>query len=191
MFNTTSKNTEKLSEDLTKETQEGALDTQERVEDVYTDTVELEENYKPPGQLYIPEEAKQHFEAKGLDFHWIRIIEPGSNGDLDYKNIQQKETDGYQFVKRSEVPGLGNKVKSYFAEKLDESGHGLYVVGDLALAVVSKARKAQKRNYVDKLTHERSRSVIADLRKNSVMPSQERNEGWNISKGGREVDFEK
>jgi len=145
----------------------------------YTDA-DLDEPYKPVSQLHIPQEAVDHYARQGFDLHWVRIYQPNSHGTLDGKNIQQKENDRYQFIPRSEIPGLGKAMTSYFGNKLDTSSHGLYVVGDLALAKIPTVFKEKKKDFLAQRTRDRSEAVIHDLRKNNLLPNKERGEGWKI-----------
>jgi len=169
------------------------LDTAETLEaqDVYEDE-ELEEVYKPISQLHVPQEAKDAFRQKGYELHWIRINVPGS-GELDSKNIIMKEHDGYEPVRREEIPGLKKTMKSFFGEKLSDGAHGLYVIKDVALFKISHKRLEAKRRYVSDRTASRSKAIINDLRKNKVLPSTERGEGWKIEtnrpKSSRDTQF--
>lgn len=147
------------------ETIEETLETSE------TPRVELlDENYKPPNQLFVPERAKEKFLAEGYDLQWVRIIEPGTQGSLDIKNIQKKEADGYSFVLREDITDLDDQMSSFFKDKVD-THNGLYIVGDLALTKFPLVRKEQKRRYLDQRTKKRSEAIVNDLRKNAVMPN--------------------
>lgn len=153
----------------------------------------LDEPYTPPNQLHIPQEAKDHFEQQGYNVHWVRIYVPNTQGELDKTNIQTKENDQYTFIPRDEIKGLKKSMTSYFGEEIDKGSHGLYIVGDLALAKIHKKRVEAKTAYNRNRTESRSRAVIEDLRRNSALPSSDRNEGWKIEqvspKNGRDTRF--
>lgn len=160
------------------------------VEDLET----LDEPYRPVSQLHVPEEAKRRFAAEGYDVQWIRVIVPNSNGSLDSQNIIKKESDQYEFIPRSEIEGLGKAMTSYFGEEIDKGNHGLYIVGDLALAKVRFSRLKKKREYIDRRTQDKSRSIVDDLRRNKVLPSADREEGWSVETTrqpveGRDTEF--
>ena len=138
---------------------------------------ELPEQYKPVSQLTVPQKAVDHFKAQGYSLQWVRIKEPGAHGALDLKNIQKKEMEGYTFVPRSEIPGIRESMTSFFQDQMADSSHGLYVIGDLALAKFPLDKAKAKRKYNEARVRERSKAIIDDLRKNSVMPSREHGEG--------------
>lgn len=152
----------------------------------------LDEEYKAVNQLYVPEEARAKYAELGYDLHWIRIYVPNSQGQLDLKNIQKKESDLYDFVPRSEIPGLKKTMSSYFGDKITEGDHGLYIVGDLALAKFPFARRAAKRRFLDERIKSRSKALISDLRKNSLMPDSKSGEKFETIREqpkSREVEF--
>ena len=154
----------------------------------------LEEPYKPVNQLFIPDEARSLYESKGYDLQWVRVYVPDTQGQLDLKNIQKKEGDHYSFVPRSEVPGLQKAMIGYFGEQVSEGSHGLYIVGDLALAKFPLVRKEAKKRYNEQRTHSRSRAIVDDLRKNDLMPNKQAGEKFETvrqqPKGPRDnVDF--
>lgn len=139
---------------------------------------DLDESYRPVGTLYVPLEALNKFEMEGFELRWVRIHAAGTvSGELDTQNIQRKEAEGYEFVLRSEIPGLKKGMLGFFDDALNNKDHGLYVVGGMALAKISKGRVAKKRQYIAEITRERSRSIIRDLNKDSINPNQDLKEG--------------
>jgi hypothetical protein len=163
----------------TNEELETNLDQTETIQEEYAPEYE-DEDYKQVNQLNVPEEARDHFDGLGFDLQWVRIYDPDTQGKLDLKNIQVKENDQYTFVPRAEVPGLKKAMSSYFGEELDDGSHGLYVIGDLALAKFPKSRQLAKRKFLAQRTNSRSRAIVDDLRKNSLMPSSDRGEKIEI-----------
>jgi hypothetical protein len=153
----------------------------------------LDENYRSVAQTYIPEEAKKLYKEKGWELLWVRVYKPHSD-ELDSKHIQKNENDMITFVPRGEVPGLSDAMSKHFGEQLSDSSHGLYIVGDVALAKWPIARKKQREEFVNNRTRSRSQAVINDLRKNSVMPDSSREEGWSTvreqPKARTDVDVE-
>lgn len=167
-----------------------------KVDELTTTVAELEtldEPYRPVSQLHVPEVARKRLNAEGYDVQWIRVIVPNSNGALDSQNIIKKESDQYEFIPRSEIDGLSKAMTSYFGDEIDKSSHGLYIVGDLALAKVKFSHLERKRKYVDQRTQDKSKSIVDDLRRNKVLPASEREEGWKIEttqpNGGRNTEF--
>lgn len=154
---------------------------------------EMVEDYTPVNQLSIPDEARAAYSAKGYELHWVRVFSDTS-GTLDMRNIQKKEAAGYTFVKRSEIPGIQENMSSMFSSQMKDSTTELYIVGDLALAKISKERVRAKRKYIEEQTRARNRAIIDDLRKNRVMPDESRGEEFRISRSqpneaSRNVDF--
>jgi len=132
----------------------------------------LDEPYKPVHQLYIPDEARELYESKGFDLQWVRIYVPNTQGQIDKKNVQQKEGDQYTFVLRSEVPGLTKAMVGFFGQELADESSELYIVGDLALAKFPLARKASKKRYNEQRMQSRSKAIVHDLRKNDLSPDK-------------------
>jgi hypothetical protein len=145
------------------------LDDLETLEDATYEA--LPEEYKPVNQLNVPEEAKLKFAQLGFDLQWVRIYVPASNGQIDLRNVQVKEGDFYEFVRRDEIPGLKKAMTGYFGDQVTQNVNDLYVVGELALAKFPKQRQKQKRQYFDQITKARSQALISDLKRNSLMPS--------------------
>lgn len=190
MNDTTNETIEMKTESLEMKTEN--LDEMESVKEEVIPIL-LEENYKPPSQLFIPPNAIEKFAAQGFELQWARVYVPRTQGELDLNNISKKEADGFEFVTRDEIPGLKDKMSSYFGDKIDTHG-GLYIVGDQALVKIPYARVALKRKYIDKRTISRSKAVMADLRNNQAEPSRDRNEGIMVQQErpqSRDVDFGK
>lgn len=169
------------SKEKTNDELETTLDEIETLEDNYSEDM-LTEEYKPVNQLFIPEEAQKEYEAKGFDLQWVRIYVPNTQGQLDLKNIQKKEGDMYEFVPRSEIPGLKKAMTSFFGDEVTNNDHGLYVVGDLALAKFPLVRKEQKKRFLEKRTWSRNKAVIDDLRKNKLSPDSRHGEKFETTR---------
>ena len=132
---------------------------------------DLDEPYKEATHLYIPPKAAEHFAEQGYELRWVTIYSSPDRGALDVKNINKKEQSGYQFVKREEIPGLSGALTSFFGEKLTAGDHGLYVIGEMALAKISFARVDARRRHLEDKTKARNKAIIEDLRKNNVLPN--------------------
>ena len=170
---------------------DSTVDEMEFIEDSYAPD-ELLETYKPVNQLFVPEAAKEKFRAQGFDLQWVRIYQPNSNGQMDFKNIQKKENDMYQFVLKSEIPGIKKAMTGFFTDQLTDNINGLYIVGDLALAKFPLARKEAKKQYNENKTKARSKALIDDLKKNRLMPDVNAGEKFETTREqpkGREVSF--
>lgn len=173
---------------------ETTVDEVEAIEKNYAPT-DLEESYKPVSQLFIPEEAKQFYKERGFDLQWVRINVPNSQGQMDLKNIQKKEADRYEFVLRKDVPGLSQSMTGFFGDKISNGDHGLYIVGDVALAKFPLARKEAKRAFLRRRTEARSQAIIKDLKKNNLLPNKDADEKIEIfrdspkSNNSKKIDF--
>lgn len=140
----------------------------EEMEGILPDLVPstLDETYKPPSQLEIPQKAVRRFSREGYDLQWVRIYI--DNGSLDINNIRKKEADKYVFLTKEEVPEMtGSVLGNHFKEEV-EKHKDLIVVGDLALAKVPLAHIDAKRRHYESLTKDRNRAIISDLRNNDL-----------------------
>jgi hypothetical protein len=149
--------------------QDYSLDQTEKLE--RQEIENMPEVYKPVGMLHVPEETKEYFDMQGYDLRWVRIGASGTNGELDQKNIMRREAEGYIFIKREEVIGLGKSRKSHFEGEFETSGYGLYVIGGMALTKFPKHLAQSKRQHLDNITRSRSQAIIRDLKKDAVSPN--------------------
>jgi len=125
---------------------------------------DLDETYKPPGSLDIPQTAIDRFKRQGYDLQWVRVYV--NNGELDVNNIKRKEADKYTFLVKEDVPEMNTSLAGFFASEVDKH-KDLISVGDLVLAKVSLSHKAKKRAYLENETRNRSRALVDDLRKHN------------------------
>ncbi len=125
----------------------------------------LDETYKPPGLLDIPEAVVRRFKRKGFNLQWIRIYI--DNGELDVKNIRVKEADRFSFVTKEEVPEMVLEQTSFFGAEVQKH-KDLITVGDLALAKVPIQHVMMKRKRLEEMNKEKTRAVINDLKQNDL-----------------------
>jgi hypothetical protein len=152
---------------------------------------EIPEQFAPNRLLHVPEEARQLYKEKGWDLYWVRFKDPTDPTRLDEQNLIDMENLGYQFVKRSEIPGLKTTFTGIYGQQ-QQDAHDFYIVGQNVLAKIPHAIMEAGKEYKRKKTEARSKAVINDLRKNAAMPDASRNEGWNITREqpkGREVEL--
>lgn len=157
------------------------LDETESLDMGYVDE-ELEETYKPSSHLHVPQKAVDFYAEQGFELRWIRFFSSPDRGAYDVKNVSRKEAEGYTFVKRTDVPGLTDALTSFFGEKLAIADHGLYMIGEMALAKIPVAKVEAKQKYLENQTRSRNRAIIEDLRKNDVLPNKSRGEEFKTER---------
>ncbi len=143
---------------------------------------DLDESYRPASHLHVPKEAVEHYNEQGFDLRWVAIYSSPDRGSYNVKNITKKENEGYTFVKRDEIPGLSNALSSFFGEQLAAGDHGLYVIGEMALAKIPHSKIEARTRFLEDMTRAKSRAIIEDLRKNDVLPNKNRGEEFKTER---------
>ena len=81
--------------------------------------------YEKKNWLKIPEEVANRFKEKGLVLRWIRV---SLKGQYDDQNVQEKQFEGWDFVRPEDVPELSAGFQSQAASSLGN----LVIRGDVA-----------------------------------------------------------
>lgn len=132
---------------------------------IETEMPVLEENYAPGSVLNVPEKVRQKFAEEGYDLFWVRVYVDNA---LDGKHILQKEREGYSFVRSEEIGNaMSSSLSSFFGKELNKH-EGLVLIGDLALAKISKKLKERKTLEKEEKTRMRNKGIIRDMRENSI-----------------------
>jgi hypothetical protein len=63
----------------------------------------FDEEFTEPNWLSIPDSVVGRFADQGLTLRWIRIM---INGQDDYKNVGDRQNDGWTFVDPNDVPEM-------------------------------------------------------------------------------------
>tara|TARA_R100001510_G_scaffold51457_1_gene51290 strand:- start:38 stop:529 length:492 start_codon:yes stop_codon:yes gene_type:complete len=121
---------------------------------------QTEYTFEEPKLLDIPEEVVNRFANEGMSLGWLRLTIKGKD---DVSHIGRKMQEGWEFVKKEEVPEL-----EHSSVVRDEGKYtGAVCRGDVALGKIPtgriEARKAYYKNKSDSLMD----AVNSQLMKNN------------------------
>ena len=134
---------------------DGGRKTEERFDDESTE----------PNWLSIPDSVIDRFKDQGLVLRWVRIM---INGQDDYKNVGDRQNDGWSFVEPNDVPEMMAN-----SRVVDEGRfEGCVVRGDVALAKASAKRMQSRQEFYENRSRTMMDNVNAQLMRqsNSAMP---------------------
>ena len=112
--------------------------------------------YEKKNWLKIPEEVTNRFKEKGLVLRWIRV---SLKGQYDYQNVQEKQFEGWDFVRPEDVPELSAGFQSQAASSLGN----LFIRGDVALAANTIENNEGYRQHVDEFTQSQTDAINRQL----------------------------
>jgi len=125
----------------------------------------FDEEFTEPNWLSIPDSVVDRFKDEGMVLRWIRIT---VNGQDDYKNVGDRQNDGWTFVEPNDVPEM--MVNSRIVD--EGRFEGCVVRGDVALAKASAKRMQSRQEYYQNRSRTMMDNVNAQLmnQSNSAMP---------------------
>lgn len=125
----------------------------------------FDEEFTEPNWLSIPDSVIDRFKDEGMVLRWIRIT---VNGQDDYKNVGDRQNDGWTFVEPNDVPEM--MVNSRIVD--EGRFEGCVVRGDVALAKASAKRMQSRQEYYQNRSRTMMDNVNAQLmnQSNSAMP---------------------
>ncbi len=125
----------------------------------------FDEEFTEPNWLSIPDSVVDRFKDEGMVLRWIRIT---INGQDDYKNVGDRQNDGWTFVEPNDVPEM--MVNSRIVD--EGRFEGCVVRGDVALAKASAKRMQSRQEYYQNRSRTMMDNVNAQLmnQSNSAMP---------------------
>jgi hypothetical protein len=125
----------------------------------------FDEEFTEPNWLSIPDSVIDRFKDEGMVLRWIRIT---INGQDDYKNVGDRQNDGWTFVEPNDVPEM--MVNSRIVD--EGRFEGCVVRGDVALAKASAKRMQSRQEYYQNRSRTMMDNVNAQLmnQSNSAMP---------------------
>ena len=125
----------------------------------------FDEEFTEPNWLSIPDSVDDRFKDEGMVLRWIRIT---INGQDDYKNVGDRQNDGWTFVEPNDVPEM--MVNSRIVD--EGRFEGCVVRGDVALAKASAKRMQSRQEYYQNRSRTMMDNVNAQLmnQSNSAMP---------------------
>lgn len=109
--------------------------------------------YERPRESALPQELIDHFKK---DDYELKLVRWASQGVEDYRYLNRREREGYEFVTASEIPPelmkglitLDTKTKA-----------GLIIVGDLCLMKIDKDLRQSRRDAYASVTDREVESV--------------------------------
>jgi hypothetical protein len=97
--------------------------------------------YERVRETAIPAGLEEIFKKDDYDLKLVRFL---NNGNEDYRYLNRRLTEGYEFVTASEIP---DEMKSGL-DVIDTKAHsGLVTVGDLCLMKVDKDLRNSRRKF--------------------------------------------
>ena len=121
--------------------------------------------FEEPRLLDIPEEVVNRFANEGMSLGWLRLTVKGKE---DVSHIGRKMQEGWEFVKKEEVPEM-----EHSSVVRDEGRYaGAVCRGDVALGKIPTGRIEAKRKYYEDKTDSLMKAVDSQLMRgnNSRMP---------------------
>lgn len=109
----------------------------------------FDEDFSEPNWLSIPGQVIDRFRDQGLVLRWVRFQ---INGQDDYKNVGDRQADGWTFVDPNDVPEMMANSRIVSEGRFQNC----VVRGDVALAQASAKRMASRKEYYEN----RSRDMI-------------------------------
>jgi hypothetical protein len=126
---------------------------------------ETEYVFEEPNATFIPREVEERYRQQDMSLGWLRIL---LNGQDDYKEVGNKQSQGWEFVSPEEVPEMGA------TSVVREEGRyaGVVCRGDIALGKIPTVKLEAKRKYYRDKANKMLDAVNAQLMNssNSRMP---------------------
>ena len=126
---------------------------------------ETEYVFEEPNATFIPREVEERYNQQEMSLGWLRIL---LNGQDDYKEVGNKQSQGWEFVSPEEVPEMGA------TSVVREEGRyaGVVCRGDIALGKIPTVKLEAKRKYYRDKANKMLDAVNAQLMNssNSRMP---------------------
>ena len=123
------------------------------------------EDFAEPNWLSIPGAVIDRFRDQGLVLRWVRFQ---INGQDDYKNVGDRQADGWTFVDPNDVPEMMATSRIVSEGRFENC----VVRGDVALAQASAKRMASRKEYYENRSRDMITAVNQQLmsQSNSAMP---------------------
>ena len=112
--------------------------------------------YEKKNWLKIPEEVTKRFAEKGLTLRWIRV---SLKGTYDDQNVQEKQFEGWDFVRPEDVPELSAGFQNQSVGSLGK----LVIRGDVALATNTIENQEGYKKHVNDFTQSQTDAINRQL----------------------------
>jgi len=113
--------------------------------------------YERQETLTLPSELQAHFKKDCYD---LKLIRWALQGEEDYMYLHSREKEGYEFVKKEEIPaqflGLMREIDT-------KARPGLLTLGDLCLMKIDSDLRASREKYFEDLTKKQLASVDVNV----------------------------
>ena len=140
--------------------------------------------FEEPRLLDIPEEVVNRFANEGMSLGWLRLTVKGKE---DVSHIGRKMQEGWEFVKKEEVPEM-----EHSSVVRDEGRYtGAICRGDVALGKIPTGRIEARKTYYKQKSDSLMQAVNSQLMRgnNSSMPIS--NSSKTTVTKGRQPSFQK
>lgn len=105
--------------------------------------------YERVRESALPDALREHFKKSGYD---LKLVRWSLNGDEDYRYLNRREREGYEFVQVSELPDWYLKSVRSIDTK---SRTGLITLGDLCIMKIdTDLRQSRRKFYQDEADRE-------------------------------------
>ena len=112
--------------------------------------------YEKKNWLKIPEDVTKRFAEKGLTLRWIRV---SLKGTYDDQNVQEKQFEGWDFVRPEDVPELSAGFQNQSVGSLGK----LVIRGDVALATNTIENQEGYKKHVNDFTQSQTDAINRQL----------------------------
>ena len=113
-------------------------------------------SYEKKNWLKIPQEVLNRYDQRGLTLRWIRVSLKGSYDD---QNVQEKQFEGWDFVRPEDVPEMSEGFQNQAVGSLGK----LVIRGDVALATNSIENNEGYRQHVNEFTQAQTDAINRQL----------------------------
>jgi hypothetical protein len=142
----------------------------------------FDEEFTEPNWLSIPDSVVERFADQGLTLRWIRIM---INGQDDYKNVGDRQNDGWTFVDPNDVPEMMANSRIVNEGRFE----GCVVRGDVALAQASAKRMQSRQAFYENRSRTMMDNVNAQLMNQSTAAMPIHNNSKSTVTKGRTPSF--
>ena len=112
--------------------------------------------YEKKNWLKVPEEVTNRFKEKGLVLRWIRV---SLKGQYDDQNVQEKQFEGWDFVRPEDVPELSAGFQNQAVGSLGK----LVIRGDVAFATNTIENQEGYKQHVNEFTQSQTDAINRQL----------------------------
>ncbi len=113
-------------------------------------------SYEKQNWLKIPQEVITRFQQRGLTLRWVRV---SLKGTYDDQNVQEKQYEGWDFVRPEDVPEMSTGFQNQAVGSLGK----LVIRGDVALAANTIENNEGYKKHVSDFTKAQTDAIDRQL----------------------------